>query len=71
LLRPVVTIASRRRRRTLKRSGYAEKSPLKGLSAAPLAGFPAFLHSRQISTGGDKCPNSFLSTEQRFLLILE
>jgi hypothetical protein len=39
-------------RRTLKRSGYAQKSPLKGLSASPFSGLSGFLPSRQISTGG-------------------
>jgi hypothetical protein len=38
----------------LKRSGYAEKSPLKGTLSAPSVGFPASLHSRQVSTGGDE-----------------
>jgi hypothetical protein len=41
-----------------KRSGYDEKSPLKGLFASPLSGLPVFFHSRQVSTGGVCSPNS-------------
>jgi hypothetical protein len=41
-------------RRTLKRSGYAEKSPLKGLLISPFSGLSDFLHSRQVLTGGDE-----------------
>jgi hypothetical protein len=62
---PVMSIASRRRRWTLKRSGYAEKSPLKGLFTSPLSGLPGFFHSRQVSTGGDRRPASSVSTGQR------
>jgi hypothetical protein len=50
----VVPIESRRRRRTLKRSGYDEKSPLKGLFASPFSGLPGFFYSRQVLTGGDR-----------------
>jgi hypothetical protein len=37
----------------LKRSGYAEKSPLKGLFASPFSGLPGLLHSCLVSTGGE------------------
>jgi hypothetical protein len=41
-------------RRTLKRSGYVKKSPLKGLSISPFSGLPGFRHSCQVSTGSDQ-----------------
>jgi hypothetical protein len=36
----------------LKRSGYAGKSPLKGLLTSPFSGLSASFHSRQVLTGG-------------------
>jgi hypothetical protein len=49
-------------RRTLKRSGYDQKSPLKGLIISPLSGLPSFFHSCQVSTGSDINRNGAVQT---------
>ncbi len=51
-------------RRTLKRSGYDQKSPLKGLLTSPFSGLTGFFHSCPVSTGSDKTGTPLL---KRFL----
>jgi hypothetical protein len=45
-----------------KRSGYDQKSPLKGPVASLFSGLPGFFHSRPVSTGGDENQNAIVQT---------
>jgi mannosyltransferase len=57
-------------RRTLKRPGYDQESPLKGLFASPFSGLPGFAHSRLVSTGGARWIALFRSEGFLSLLVI-